>query len=385
MSDASTPSPAAAHPVDDRAHLVVELTRLAVEAEDVPAAVHPILDTLVARTQAVGSAYFELGGGFFRARSASGSLPEGPAMDAILAHGLPDDTPLMRALETSRDPLFFDRTTEDARAAGFPELGVTSLAAAPVRDRNDELLGAFLMHTFEPHAWTTDEAQLFSAVAGVLAGLAARLVVEERAHAAEEAAIAAREDAIRSLGLAVENRDTETKGHTDRVTDLALRIGRELDLGSEEMQALTWGAYLHDIGKIAVPDAILHKPGRLDSEEWAQMQGHSLLGHAFAERLAFLPQASLETVRHHHERWDGHGYPDALAGTAIPLLARVFAVCDVYDALTSERPYKRAWSHEDATAEILANAGSQFDPQVVQAFERVVGRAQEREVMAASA
>lgn len=346
---------------EPRAQLIVTLTQLALSAPDIPSAVLPSLEALVERTAAAGSAYFQVGGEMFKARSASGVMPQGPAMEAILAHGLPSDTPLMRALEQSSAPLFFDNTVDATETVGFPELGVTSLAAAPVRNRDGALLGAFLMHTLELHEWETRECDLFGAVAATLAALAARLVAEEQA-------VEAKEDAIKALGVAVESRDSEVKGHTDRVTDLADRVGRALGLKSDELDALRWGAYLHDLGKVATPDAILHKPGRLDSEEWRVMRQHVESGHRVAQQLAFLPQASRDTVLHHHERWDGQGYPHGLAGEAIPLTARIFSVCDVYDALTSPRPYKSAWSHEDAIAEIVLQAGAQFDPQVVAAF-----------------
>lgn len=297
----------------------------------------------------------------FKARSASGVIPQGPAMEAILAHGLPADTPLMRALEGSSAPLFFDDTMGAGETVGFPELGVTSLAAAPVRDRSGALLGAFLMHTFVQHDWEARECDLFGVVAATLAALAARLVAEEQA-------IATKEDAIKALGVAVESRDSEVKGHTDRVTELAEQVGLALNLDAGERDALRWGAYLHDLGKVATPDAILHKPGRLDSDEWRVMRQHVESGYAIVQQLAFLPQAARNNVLHHHERWDGRGYPHGLKGEAIPLTARIFSVCDVYDALTSSRPYKLAWSHEDAMSEIVLQTGAQFDPRVVAAF-----------------
>lgn len=360
--------PQASAPNEPRAQLIVDLTQLALSAPDIPSAVLPALDTLVSRTRAAGSAYFQVGGGMFKARSASGVMPQGPVMEAILAHGLPAETPLMRALEASSLPLFFDDTSAAPETAGFPELGVTSMAAAPVLSRGGELQGAFLMHTFEPHAWSPRECDLFGAVAGVLAALAARLVAEEQALVEKENALRAKEGAIKALGVAVESRDSEVKGHTDRVTELALKVGEALKLSPGDLDALRWGAYLHDLGKVATPDAILHKPGRLSDEEWGTMRQHVTAGHHVAEQLDFLPPATLETVLHHHERWDGQGYPHRLKGAEIPLLARIFSVCDVYDALTSKRPYKKAWSHEEALFEIRAQSGTQFDPQVVEVF-----------------
>lgn len=337
------------------------MTRLALAAPDVPTAVEPILASFVDQTAADGSAYFQLDGLAFHARAASGRMPSGPAMETILTHGLPADTPLMRALTAAEGPLFFDDTGRAPATAGFPELGVASLAAAPVRDRAGALLGGFLMHTFNPHTWTPAEADLVAAVSGALAALTARLI-------AEEAAVAAREGALRALGRAIELRDQETKGHTERVTALALRLGAALGLAAAEIEELRWGAYLHDVGKLSVSDTILRHPGQLEPDAWEGMKAHAALGHAFASELAFLPAGALAIVRHHHERWDGTGYPDGLRGEAIPRLARIFALYDTFDALTSARPYKAAWTPAAARTQIAAQVGRQFDPAMVAAF-----------------
>ncbi|WP_407543110.1 HD domain-containing phosphohydrolase (plasmid) [Deinococcus radiomollis] len=171
-----------------------------------------------------------------------------------------------------------------------------------------------------------------------------------------------------TLGLILEARDAETHGHTTRATTLCEQLGRQLGLGAAGLDHLRQGAYLHDLGKLSVPDEILRKPGRLTPQEWTVMQGHVVAGHDLAMRIPGLPQGALDVIRSHHERWDGTGYPDALSGTTIPLGARIFAVCDVYDALTSVRPYKEAWTHEEAVAEITRQSGRHFDPVVVQAF-----------------
>ena len=154
---------------------------------------------------------------------------------------------------------------------------------------------------------------------------------------------------------------------------LAERLGGALGLSSGTRQALRQGAYLHDIGKLAVPDQILLKPGSLDADEWTVMRGHSVRGFDIARSMAGLGDATLQIIRHHHERWDGLGYPEGLRGGEIPLAARVFSICDVYDALTSARPYNRAWSHEAALAELAAQSGRQFDPELVAAFLGLMG------------
>ncbi|MFC4452201.1 HD domain-containing phosphohydrolase [Deinococcus sonorensis] len=349
------------------AGLVLDLTRQALKAATLPEAVAPTLQTLVELTSAVGAAYFQLDSGSLRyyARVASGQMPDNDRMQAISVHGLPSETPLLQALSGTSGPIYIPDTTLVPEAAGFPELGVCSVAAAPVRTQGGLLVGAYLMHTFQPHEWQPHEIELFGLVASTLATVTARMLAEEQLWAAQEAS-------VRALGLALELRDDETKGHTDRVTQLALEIGAALGLSPEQRQALRWGASLHDIGKLAVPDQVLLKSGPLDALEWQLMQQHVQAGERFARALPFLPEEARAVIVSHHERWDGSGYPVGLSGEQIPLLARVFAVCDVYDALTSERPYKTAWSAEEALQEVVRQAGQHFDPQVVAAFLKVM-------------
>ena len=176
------------------------------------------------------------------------------------------------------------------------------------------------------------------------------------------------EGTMRALGIALELRDLETAGHTDRVAGLMERVARVLGLPRDQRRALRWGAYLHDIGKLAIPDRILLKPGRLTPSERRVIEAHTLRGEAILKGVPGMPRATLLIVRHHHERWDGAGYPDGLSGTAIPLGARLFSVIDVYDALISKRPYKPAWPVERALEEIRRQAGRQFDPMAVEVF-----------------
>ncbi|WP_407569057.1 HD domain-containing phosphohydrolase [Deinococcus altitudinis] len=182
------------------------------------------------------------------------------------------------------------------------------------------------------------------------------------------------EAGLLALGVVLEARDLETQGHTTRAADMAASLGASLGLTSSELGHLRQGAYLHDLGKFSVPDEILKKPGKFTPEEWAIMKGHVQQGHDLATRIPGLPQDLLDIIRSHHERWDGSGYPDGLSGTDIPLGARIFAVCDVYDALISERPYKHAWSPEEAVSEIERESGRHFDPEVVRAFLGLAGR-----------
>lgn len=347
------------------ASTIVELMNKALAAPDTPSAVQPILERLVSDTAAAGAGYFQRDGKLFLARAASGRMPDDEEFNAVLAHGLPEDAPILQRLAECNEPIFFDETMGDLCAAKFADFGVRGLAAAPVHSADGEFLGSFLMHTFEPHRWTETESALFASLMGAMSGLAARLIAEEQAEIA-------REGAIRALGLALETRDRETKGHTDRVANLAVRSAQLLGVPEDQIRAVRWGAYLHDIGKISVPDSVLLKPGALDEQEWEIMQNHTIAGYSFAQRLGFLPDLSLGVVRSHHERWDGYGYPDNLARKEIPLSARLFAACDVFDALTSERPYKRAWSASEALEEITSQRERQFDPDVVDVFERAV-------------
>ncbi|GAA5448058.1 hypothetical protein Ddep01_01818 [Deinococcus depolymerans] len=348
---------------DAAARDLLRLTATALASPDLAGGVTPTLEKLVRDTAAVGSAYFQTDTRAltYRVRAATGDMPQTAGMQAIAAHGLPADTPLMRALEGTHDPLFFDDTRLSPATQGFPELGVASVAAAPVRDAGGQLLGAFLMHTFEPHVWQPPEATLFSMVCGTVAALAGRLAAEEQARAAREAA-------LRALGLALEARDGETQGHTDRVTGLAIRFARRLGWSEQQCSTLRWGAYLHDIGKIAVPDAVLLKPGRLTPDEWAVMRSHVHAGVRFAQALNFLPAGAMAVIQDHHERWDGSGYPRSLAGEQISPEGRLFALCDVYDALTSARPYKAAWTHAQAAQELRLLSGQHFDPTLVEPF-----------------
>lgn len=369
MASTGMASPGAIEPGTEQglAVRIVHLTQVALSAPDLPSGIVPTLEALISDTAAVGSAYFHLEAQdlTFRVRAATGEMPSNPAMQAIATHGLPAETPLLQALRDSAVPLFFTDTAATPVTAGFPELGVASLAAAPVRAATGELLGAFLMHTFTPHCWQPDEQTLFSSIGATLATLAGRLTAEQQAREAREAA-------LRALGLALEARDRETQGHTDRVTALALRLGKQLGWSDERLDALRWGAYLHDIGKIAVPDSILLKRGPLIPEERSEMQGHVNEGLRFALALGFLPAQALNVIRDHHERWDGGGYPLGTRGHAISEEGRVFALCDVFDALTSERPYKTAWTVDAALTELRAQAGRQFDPALLPLFVQMI-------------
>jgi diguanylate cyclase (GGDEF)-like protein/putative nucleotidyltransferase with HDIG domain len=178
---------------------------------------------------------------------------------------------------------------------------------------------------------------------------------------------------IKSLALAIDAKDQYTHQHILRVQRYAVAIALEMGLSGAELEAVNTGALLHDIGKLGVPEYVLLKPGRLTAEEFEKIKKHPEIGAAILDPVEF-PWPVLPVVRHHHEKWDGTGYPDGLKGEEIPLTARIMAVADVYDALTSSRSYRRAWTHQRAVETIVRDAGSHFDAVVVESFIKVIDR-----------
>jgi HD-GYP domain-containing protein (c-di-GMP phosphodiesterase class II) len=172
---------------------------------------------------------------------------------------------------------------------------------------------------------------------------------------------------VLALANAVDAKDTYTADHAEQLADMALTVGRALGLTERQLDDLRYAAILHDIGKIGVPDAVLQKPARLEPAEWALMRQHPSIGARILAPVPGLARAA-RIVRHHHERYDGTGYPDGLAGEAIPLGARILTVVDSYSAIVDRRVYKEACSHEEAVSELRKHAGTQFDPQVVTVF-----------------
>lgn len=184
--------------------------------------------------------------------------------------------------------------------------------------------------------------------------------------------IDATQDAIFSiLGRALEFRDAETHGHTDRVIALTRTVADHLSMGAEQRRNFIWGAYLHDIGKLGIPDRVLQKPGPLTPAEFDIIKEHTEFGVEMLAGIDFLPQETLDIILHHHERWDGMGYPAGLAGEDIPFLARLFSLIDVYDALTNDRYYKEAWGHDSAIDQILSQSGTAFDPSLAGLFANI--------------
>ncbi len=243
----------------------------------------------------------------------------------------------------------------------FQEIGARSVLVEPLWVK-DTPYGALSLVTFTSPTLPSSEARN-------LLQLTARRIeraIERIGHLTSLKE--AREAMLRAFGVALERRDYETQGHTERVTALSVELAAGLGFRGRDLEAIRWGAYLHDIGKLSIPDRILLKPGPLTDEEWELMKRHTEIGYDMLRPIPFLPDATRNIVRYHHERWDGSGYPSGLSGTDIPLEARIFAVVDVFDALAHDRPYKSGWPVHAAYEELERLAGKHLDPDIVRHF-----------------
>ena len=292
-------------------------------------------------------------------------LPEEFRRERLAAH------PHVRRCVAAREPVsladWAPGDLTDAERAVCEARGLRSLLYVPVLVA-EESVGAFIVGSVGAvHVFTETDVELCRALSHEI-GLAlanARLYQSlQRSHEELEASYDA---TLEGWSLAMEMRDDETKGHALRVSTLSVELAGRMGMSAAEQVHVRRGALLHDIGKMAVPDAILHKPGPLTPEEWAVMRRHPEYGRDFLRKIAYLAPA-LDIPYCHHERWDGTGYPRGLRGERIPLAARVFAVVDAYDALTSDRSYRPAWSEERTLDYIEAHSGRHFDSGVVEAF-----------------
>lgn len=224
----------------------------------------------------------------------------------------------------------------------------------------------FVPLDYQPSAVHLD---FMNGLARALSGLVHRALTSETLRIRELELEEARADAIRSLGVASEYRDNETGWHIMRMTNFAQAIAKALGVSAEQRELLYITAPMHDVGKIGIADAVLLKPGKLTSEEFEVMKKHTEIGVTILTGNDALIAAARDIAGSHHERWDGTGYPQGLAGEQIPLLARICSVADVFDALTSTRPYKKAWTVDEARDWIISESGKHFDPAIVEAFK----------------
>ncbi|MEW6681186.1 MAG: HD-GYP domain-containing protein, partial [bacterium] len=224
----------------------------------------------------------------------------------------------------------------------------------------EEVIGAVSIHSFKLNFFKEEHLHILSILAPQVA------IAIENARIYQEMQNLYTET-IKALAAEIETRNPYTLGHSERVTDYSVMIAKNLDLPSSKIELIKYAGLLHDLGKIGISDNILLKPGKLTDEEFAEIKSHPLKSESIIKLITFLKDA-LPIVRHHHEHYDGKGYPDGLAYEKIPLESRILAVADAFDAMTSDRPYRSAMSKEDAIGVLKKCSGTQFDPKVVEIF-----------------
>ena len=259
------------------------------------------------------------------------------------------------------------RIRSDPQIAEIPIIILTAL------DDRESLLNALKAGADDFISKPFDRYELRARLLGITRLNRYQKLLQERSklREANTQLLNAYEATIEGLSHALDLRDHETEGHSQRVTGVTVKLAQALHISDEEIVHIRRGALLHDIGKIGVPDSILHKPDSLTPEEWVVMRKHPQFAYDMLFRIEYL-RPSLEIPYNHHEKWDGSGYPRGLKGNDIPLSARLFAIADVWDALTSDRPYRPAWSQEEARTYIHEQTGKHFDPQVVELFFNVI-------------
>ena len=259
------------------------------------------------------------------------------------------------------------RIRSDPQIAEIPIIILTAL------DDRESLLNALKAGADDFISKPFDRYELRARLLGITRLNRYQKLLQERAKLREANAqlLNAYEATIEGLSHALDLRDRETEGHSRRVTEITVKLAQALNISEEEIIQIRRGALLHDIGKIGIPDSILHKPDTLTTEEWIIMRKHPQFAYDMLSPIEYL-RSALAIPYSHHEKWDGTGYPRNLKSEEIPMSARLFAVADVWDALTSDRPYRAAWTEEQAKAYIREQSGKHFDPQVVDLFFKVV-------------
>jgi HD-GYP domain-containing protein (c-di-GMP phosphodiesterase class II) len=287
---------------------------------------------------------------------------------AIAADRFACSRSVLRRVIQTRESILTDNLTEDARFAGVKSVilkDVRSMIATPIlfQDRVRGLI--YVDNSLAAGMFDDGTVHLLEAIANQAAG------------AIENARLYnMKKEIILVLANAIEAKDSYTRGHIERVCSYCLAIARELRLSPGDVSDLEISSFLHDVGKIGVPDAVLQKPGRLTDEERLEMEKHSILGEALVLPID-VPRRVKVSIRQHQERWDGKGYPDGTSGEEIELFARIIAVADTWDAMTSDRPYRKALDRQIAIDEMKRSSGTQLDPTVVSAFLRAVERGEE--------
>jgi GAF domain-containing protein len=271
---------------------------------------------------------------------------------------------LMEKVAREGEPILTNNAVEDPRFSSFGSIAMhalRSIMCVPLQLKSQIIGVIFVDNRMSIGLFKDRDLEVLSAI-GHLAAIA---IDNAQQHESTK-------EVVIALAKAIEAKDAYTGGHVDRVTLLALAIGNEMRLDEDTMRGLEMAAILHDVGKIGIEEAVLCKPSMLNHDERRIMEKHPFIGEAIVRPLRNLPQEVKLSILHHQERWDGKGYPGALKGEQIPLYARIVAVSDTYDAMCSNRPYRKALPRQVAVDEINKNSGSQFDPTVVAAFTKVM-------------
>lgn len=269
---------------------------------------------------------------------------------------------LYRFTHSARAPLVINDRDDPRRAYIFTDLPFKLLCCPVIHDRNVVAILVLVNHLAKPD-FSNSDRKLGELLANQLSGLSRMygMLTETRKF---------NEQMANALIEAVEAKDPYTRGHSERVHYIAMQIGQAMNLGTRESEDLFWGSLLHDVGKIGIPDAVLCKPGRLTKDEFTFIMVHPERSYEILRHIDRL-KGAVPGARHHQEKYDGTGYPHGLKGADIPLNARIIAVADTYDSITSSRAYRAGRSHEVAMSEIARVAGSQLDPEIVRVFEGV--------------
>ncbi|MGD2026540.1 MAG: HD domain-containing phosphohydrolase [Anaerolineales bacterium] len=261
-------------------------------------------------------------------------------------------------------------TASEAFIQFFKEEGFYDYLGVPVGEKG-QILGVLELYSITPFNTTKDWQLHLKFIRSLAANTIRRkILMEERSKSATELEVAYSET-LEAWVRALEIRDQYTAGHTQRVLEMTLRLASKVGIPDEMLVHITRGVLLHDIGKLAVSDTILRKTGPLDNKEWQAMREHPTFAYKLLKPIQYLRPA-LDIPYCHHERWDGSGYPQGLKGDDIPFPARIFSVVDVWDALTTDRPYRKAWSKQDAINYIESKSGKEFDPKIVDEFIEMV-------------
>jgi HD-GYP domain-containing protein (c-di-GMP phosphodiesterase class II) len=338
---------------------LVNLSGAFLESMDARITLETALQEAVAATHAEAGAAFMVLPGESRFETVAGlNIPKEQVglRYPIDAHSAPGYAMLVRKAVASAD---LNKETRFHVPLAVTKFGVVSLLSVPMLI-GGRVMGALTLDVFKTHEFSPEEIRAVQAIANHSAVALERIKLVKDLSESYDRILSA-------LVIALDTRDHETEGHSQRVVAYSLALAESFQLNADARQEIERGALLHDIGKIGVPDAILHKTSKLSEEEWAIVRNHPAWGKQILEGIGFLSGAA-EIVLAHHERWDGQGYGRGLKGEEIPLGARIFAVADAFDAMTSYRPYRDPHTYQKARDEIRKGSGNQFDPQVVTAF-----------------